>query len=168
MNNSIKKIFLKKKTLLNQKGLSICIYPKSFDKIGLFCNNQNLPDTNFISNLKSTFGNQTQILIFVFSDKKIEDNITYINYKNFDAFGKLKTLSIKKDLLALNMIIDMTQHYTVLKHYILSFAHQAYRIALGNYEDNIYNLSLDLKTFDQDLLAHEIKKYHIILNHAKS
>lgn len=168
MNNRVKKIFLKRKTLLNQNDRGLKIYPQSFEKIGLFCDNQNMPSDNFISKLKSVFGNQTEILIFVFSEIKKDDNLIYLNYKNIDVFGKFKALSIKKELGVLNVIIDMTVQYSILKHYVLSVARQAYKIALGKYGDNIYHLSFDLKTFDQDLLAHEIKKYHSILNHAKS
>ena len=89
---------MKKKALLNQNDRGLKIYPQSFEKIGLFCESQNMPSANFISKLKSVFGNQTEILFFVFSEIKKDDNVIYLNYKNIDVFGKFKNLSIKKEL----------------------------------------------------------------------
>lgn len=168
MNIWIKKFFLKKKSLMNQKNLGLKKYPQSFDKIALFCKSKKMPDANLISKLESAFGNQVQILIFVFLDKNQDDNVICINYKNFDWFGNLKSISVKDELKALDMVIDMTQQYSTVKNYALSLASQAYKIALGHYAENVYHLSFDFKKDNQELFADEIIKYHSILSHAKS
>lgn len=167
MNNLIIKKILKRKTISNQKALGVKTYPQSFDKIGLLCNSKKLPNAQLISKLKSTFGGHVQILIFVLLEKGEDKDIIYINYKNFDWLGNLKSISIQEELKALNIIIDMTLQYSILKNYILSIARQAFKIALGHYSQNIYHLSFDLKNNNQNLFADEIIKYHSILSHAK-
>lgn len=168
MNKRVKKFFLKKKNLINQKSLGLKKYPESFEKIALFCKSKKIPDANLISKLETAFGNQVQILIFVFLEKNKDNNVICLNYKNFDWFGNLKSTPIKDELKALDMVIDMTQQYSAIKDYALGLANQAYKIALGHYAQNVYHLSFDFKKDNQELFADEIIKYHSILSHAKS
>jgi len=66
------------------------------------------------------------------------------------------------------MLIDMTQELSFVKNYAISIASQAYKISVGQYENNIYNLSILLEPNEFSLLGDEIIKYHKILGNGES
>jgi len=167
MINFIKTLFIKRKALVNMKSIGLTRYPQPIEKIGFFCLDSNFPKANFIKKLKATFGKQTQFIFFTFGDKNEPDDGYLLNNKSFDLFGKIKNPSLQQELIDLDMLIDITHTASQIKQYALSLASHAYKISLGSYENNIYNLSINLKSLDYNLFADEILKYHKILIHEK-
>ncbi len=163
----IKTRFIQHKISVNSFSKSQKVYPLDIKKVGFLCLLSKKPDANLITKLKATFGNQTQFLIFVISDNVQNDEAEYINYECFDLFGDFKNKVLKESLQNVDMLIDMTQQQNIVKDYVISIANQAYKISLGQYSNNIYNLSINLKIDDDNLFVEEIIKYHKILSHAK-
>ncbi|QTY28189.1 hypothetical protein [Flavobacterium sp. CS20] len=163
MTNYIKTFFIKHNVSVNKKSIGLKHYPNTVSSVGFFCLNSNFPEVNFIKKLKNTFGEQTQFTIFSLGNKIEIDNGYALNNKTFDLFGKIKNPALHKDLCDLDILIDTTQTVSQIKHYAISLASQAYKISFGCYDDNIYNLSINLKSLDYNLFADEIIKYHKIL-----
>ncbi|RRO11740.1 DUF6913 domain-containing protein [Flavobacteriaceae bacterium 14752] len=163
MNNLIKTFFIKHNVSVNKKSVGLKHYPNTINSVGFFCLNSSFLEGNIIKKLKKTFGQQTQFITFNLGNKTENDNSYLLNSKTFDLFGKIKNPSLHKDLSDLDMLIDTTQKVSQIKNYAISMANQAYKISFGSYDNNIYNLSINLKSLDYDLFADEVIKYHKIL-----
>lgn len=158
----IKRQIKKQKTLTALKA-----YPRSVNKIGIFCSEDQCPDAGFITKLKTCFGSQSQFLKFVIGDNVEQNDRIVLNNKAFNVFGRLKAEHISKVLSQLDIAIDMTLEQSNIKEYALSIARNAYKISLGYFPGKAYNLSINLKDDQKELFADEIIKYHNILNHAR-
>ena len=168
MINIIKSFFIKHNTSVNQKGIGLKYYPTRFSQVGLFCLAHNPPDTNLITKIKKALGKDVQFIIFALGKNHGIDNAYTLDRKAFDLFGKIKNTSLSRDLSSLDMLIDMTQELSFVKNYAISIASQAYKISVGQYENNIYNLSILLEPNEFSLLGDEIIKYHKILGNGES
>jgi hypothetical protein len=160
----VKKYFIKRRNLNDSKLLLARSYPKSFKKIGIISKSGFVPDTNFITKLKNGFGGKVQIFTFVID--YVEDggrDFHKIGLNDFSFFGKFNNNSLFENFKELDILIDMTLESSFLKSFILIHSSQAYKICLGKVFSKFYNLSINLKTPDQDLFADEIIKYHNIL-----
>lgn len=166
MFNFIKTLFIKHKISKNHFSIGVKSYPDDIRKVGFLCLSTRKPDANLITKLKTTLGSQTQFLIFVVSDDINNGESKYLNFKCFDLFGEFKDKGLKESLADLDMLIDTTQKISLIKDLAINSAENAYKISLGNYPKNIYNLSIDLKAEDKNLFIDEIIKYHKILSHA--
>lgn len=160
----LKKYFIKRRNLQSSELSLIRSYPKSLHKIGIISNSGFIPDTNFITKLKNGFGNTIQIFIFVL-DRKFQSNEDFfrININDFNFFGAFRNESVIKNLKDLDLLIDLTSTRAIEKLFILNQSSKAFKVCVGaGFCDNC-NLTLNLKTFDQNLFADEMIKYHNIL-----
>ncbi|TKS56168.1 DUF6913 domain-containing protein [Mesohalobacter halotolerans] len=168
MINLVKSFYIRRNTSVNQKATGLKYYPQSFSKVGIFCLASNIPDDNLITKIKYTLGDQVQLIIFVLEKNHKLDKAYSLSKSTFDVFGKIKNPSLHKDLSGLDMLIDLSQKVSFIKDYAISIANQAYKISLGQYENNIYHLSIKLDRYESSLFGDEILKYHKILGNGRS
>lgn len=168
MINFVKSFFIHHNTSVNQKATGLKYYPLSFSKVGIFCQAPNIPDDNLITKIKFALGDQIQFVIFVLGKNQGLESDYTINRNTFDVFGKIKNPSLNKDLSDLDMLIDLSQKASLVKDYAISIASQAYKISLGQYENNFYHLSIKLDSYESSLFGEEILKYHKILGNGRS
>ena len=167
MLNFIKRYILNRKFFKGINGQQLKSYPQSVLKVALVCDADKEVDANLITKLKSNLDSNTQFFIFVLSKKKRNlENAIIVNMKSFNYFGDLKDKSSIKILKQLDMLIDISEDRSIINQYLLSTAYKAYSISLGNDLERKYNLSINLKEFNQELFGNEIIKYHKILSHA--
>lgn len=168
MINIVKNFFIRHNTSVNQKATGLRYYPRTFSKVGLFCLASNLPDDNLITKIKQALGDQVQFVIFVLEKKHGIESAYTLDKNTFDIFGKIRNPSLNKDLSDLEMLIDLTQKTSYIKDYALSIASQAYKISFGQYENNLYHLSIKLDTYESSQFGEEIIKYHKILGNGRT
>lgn len=160
----VKTFFIRKRTLDFKNKQLLRNYPKSFKKVGIILSPGFELDINFITKLKIGFGDNIQIFTFVLNDKNIGKN-KYIafNLKDFNLLGQLKNEKTYKILNGLDLLIDMTNTYSIVKTYALYCASNAYKISAGKTHVDVFNLMISVGTSDQKKFVDEIIKYHNIL-----
>lgn len=163
----MKRLLIKRRFKRNDSKKRINAYPKDIKKVGIFCSDEHKPDANFITKLKGCFGNQARFITFAFSKKCENENMYFINKKAFNIIGKLKDNSLSEQLSDLDMVIDVSFKTTIIKDYVISLTEKSYKIAMGNYLNNYYHLSINLNKNEFNSFADEIIKYHKILSHAQ-
>lgn len=163
----MKRLLIKRRFKRNESKKRISAYPQDIKKVGIFCSDEHKPDANFITKLKDCFGNQTRFITFAVSKNCDNESMFFINNKAFNLFGKLKDNALSEHLSDLDMVIDVSYKASIIKDYVISMTEKSYKIAMGNYLNNYYHLSINLNKNEFNSFADEIFKYHKILSHAQ-